>query len=1461
MLVGAISATATAPASAVDEYDELRAKLQNLLLGADEYTTPITDSDLLNKITAMDRAVSSCASPCNNGSGWWDSMNRDAANRTYLWLDQPFSASDGATLSRNMTASYSRLYPMITVYYTPGSQYFGNTTLLNDVVAALDWLFDNYYGTNPANDIPGGGWYDYQIGTPQVLTKIVTLMYDDLTPAQIANYMGAVERFTPTPQARTLAGSPIMTGTNLIDQALVVAFRGILVEDGTKLASARDSIGPVLAYVDPATQVGSSARDGFYEDGSFIQHTWFSYIGGYGVRLLYDVGVLLYILDGSTWAITDPNKVNAYRWITDSVEPFIYDTNIMDMTFARNNSFGVLGNPNAQPPVTAAGIIHALGMLMLSAPSTGAGLGSGYPSDPEAYYNGMVKYWLSKDADNKILAGAPLFTYFQFKQIIDDPSVSPRGELIKYKQFPAMDRAVHLRPGYGYGLSMSSNRTGNYESGNLNNVHGWYTGDGMTYLYDADARWQGFRFWETVNPYRMPGTTIDTQARTNTVSWKNYVSPNSWVGGTDLDGVYGVTGMDYLASGDLSLDGKTVATPSNLTAKKSWFMFDDEVVDLGGGITNSGQTGNGWDGALRRVETIIHNRKLNADGSNTITFDGTAFPTTLGTTETIAGANWFHVAGSTSGSSSSVGYYLPTATTIQATREARRGSLADINLALPTVYTIKPADDVYARENDPNHGIDPTLVVKNDGGGYTRETYLKFNLSGKVPSDVTFDSAVITLYPNTVGSTSNTITHTIELVSDTSWSESTLVWDNKPPSTALDPIVQWNVNSSQVNTPIQIDVTDALENALASHQSDVAFRIHASSPVDPGSTVTYSSRDSVNSQYHPTLTFNNYREYSTSNFATMWIDHGTNPTNANYGYVVLPGRSSTEVQQYAANPEVDILENSTSAQAVRENTLNAVGVNFWQDATKTVQVAGQDYLTVDRKASVMTREANGVLDLSISDPTQQNTGVVHVEVNRSAPGGIVSLDPGIAVTQFSPTIQMTVNVSGTHGKALKASFDLGSPTVPDAPVLDTPSFGDGTVTLNWANVNDATGYQVKYGTLPGTYTTTVPAESVSSPNRHTVTGLTNGTPYYFAVVASSAAGESVISNEQGAVPNRMQHPSVTLGAAADAHIQDGASAETNFGTSKTMTVKNDGVGFSRRSFVRFDLSSITGAITSAQVQLVPTTVGMTGITNQANLVLDNTWNETALTWNNQPAASATAIASWTVPEPGAPVTFDVTAEAQEALGVGGDNMISVLVSSPTNQGSNASASYGSRENSTAAYRPVLVVNPSNPHVSVGATADAFVRDGTYADTNYGADQQLYVKNDGTGYSRRAFVKFDLAGVTGGVTSATLRLVPTSTGAAGLSNQAYSVSDPNWSESILTWRSQPAGVTMVGSWTVPTAGTPVELDVTEQVRIAVANDSLLSIQLLSPTNQGAAGYVNYASKENPNTLYRPELVIN
>jgi len=88
---------------------------------------------------------------------------------------------------------------------------------------------------------------------------------------------------------------------------------------------------------------------------------------------------------------------------------------------------------------------------------------------------------------------------------------------------------------------------------------------------------------------------------------------------------------------------------------------------------------------------------------------------------------------------------------------------------------------------------------------------------------------------------------------------------------------------------------------------------------------------------------------------------------------------------------------------------------------------------------------------------------------------------------------------------------------PGAPVLQTAVAGDGHVNLTWSEVEGSIGYKIYASTTSGSYTS--PADTVpGSVFSCDVTGLTNGTAYYFVVTASNPGGDSPYSAEVTATP-------------------------------------------------------------------------------------------------------------------------------------------------------------------------------------------------------------------------------------------------------------------------------------------------------------------------------------------------------
>lgn len=272
---------------------------------------------------------------------------------------------------------------------------------------------------------------------------------------------------------------------------------------------------------------------------------------------------------------------------------------------------------------------------------------------------GMVKEWVQKDISNH---GADVGSYGNMyvteliNNIINDTSISPRGEPDRMDIFPVMDRAVMARDGYSFGISMFSSRIENFERMNRENTKGWYHGVGATYLYIGDQTQYVNDYWATVDPFQIPGVT----AEANTSTYSDKISDKSWVGGVKLLDKYGVAGME------LSLNPTLFGM--DLSAKKSWFMFDNEIVALGSNITARDN---------KVVETTLENRKLNNSANEMLVVNGKVKSSSLHWTESMKGVNWICLAGKKS--DRGIGYYFPRVTKVKGIREKRTGKWTDIN--------------------------------------------------------------------------------------------------------------------------------------------------------------------------------------------------------------------------------------------------------------------------------------------------------------------------------------------------------------------------------------------------------------------------------------------------------------------------------------------------------------------------------------------------------------------------------------------------------------------------------------------------------------------------------------------------------------------------------------------------------------------------------------------------------------
>jgi PKD repeat protein len=162
--------------------------------------------------------------------------------------------------------------------------------------------------------------------------------------------------------------------------------------------------------------------------------------------------------------------------------------------------------------------------------------------------------------------------------------------------------------------------------------------------------------------------------------------------------------------------------------------------------------------------------------------------------------------------------------------------------------------------------------------------------------------------------------------------------------------------------------------------------------------------------------------------------------------------------------------------------------------------------------------------------------------------------------------------------------------------------------------------------------------------------------------------------------------------------------------------------------------------------------------------------------------------------------------------------------------------------------------------SILPEADAYVRGGTNATLNFGTSTTIDVKADTSANTQRqGYLRWNLAGYSGSVLQARVRLTPISVGTNGLEHGITLTTSNQWSETTLNWNNQPGGCKRFATW-IPAANVPVEFVVTPQVQAALAGDGQLSLELFSLSYVGGPGLVSYASREHGNSALRPQLLL-
>lgn len=360
-------------------------------------------------------------------------------------------------------------------------------------------------------------------------------------------------------------------------------------------------------------------KEGIQEDMSYHQHGPQLYIGGYGTVFVDNIVRMGNILNGTKFAMDD-RKLKLFS------------------DFTRNTYLNVFRGRHLDFSVTGRGVSRT-GIL---------DYGDSAP--------------LFKNLQTLDAAHADEYAAIAHRFLTQDASYKrPNRNMMYYRS----DYMLHNRKNYDISVRTSSTRTNKTESGNGENLYGTYMSDGATNIrVNGNEYTDIFPVWEWD---KIPGTTAPAGEKRNPADWGTK-GTSTFTGGVS-DGQYGAMTFDMKDYG--------------IKARKSWFLFDNEIVCLGAGIEAS---------VPENIVTTVNQCHL--DGDVWTKTGKTIQKAALGESAFSQMPEWiWH---------DSIAYYFPQVADLKLKSGEQKGNWAKINFNYPATEISMPVFNLTI-----NHGKSP----------------------------------------------------------------------------------------------------------------------------------------------------------------------------------------------------------------------------------------------------------------------------------------------------------------------------------------------------------------------------------------------------------------------------------------------------------------------------------------------------------------------------------------------------------------------------------------------------------------------------------------------------------------------------------------------------------------------------------------------------------------------------------
>ncbi|NIF06554.1 hypothetical protein F3J23_13985 [Chryseobacterium sp. Tr-659] len=515
----------------------------------------------------------------------YSSLNK-AANRTFLWPDLA-----NASNPQHMRDSFLRIEYILKSVVVPNSIYYNDSTVVDILNNALDWLYNNRY--NHLTNAYVGNWWFWEIGVGVRIANIVTLGKGLLNSNLLNKLVDESIYYSPDDDTIRLH-DPLVAGQPQNQVAKDANKSNLTYISTIRNAFKNNTANFTNNYLSYKSQMilSTGLNDGPLETGDFM-HFGFAYNGGYG-RVFWQDAVRLYVLFKSAGILIDTDVENFLLNIfKKNFSPFTYKGNGLQAFIGR-------GVSRKSEDFYAGKEIYNQGLLLAKC------------IDKPGFSNEIQK--IAKHQINNF--GLDLWkkrAYNAYISSLIDELQNNNNIISEYpflgpSVYPISDRAVFRDSKNTSTISVYSKRTKNYESINGENFLGHYEGYGLMLNHPDHTNTFHDFYWPTAEYKKLPGTT------TTDMPLETSISPTNFVVGKNagLNGINDFSNSIKLDNFSFTSNHLIGLQNNDISAYKSWMMTDGVIVHTVSNIISNNNYS---------TKTVIDYRKTTTGGGSKVSFN------------------------------------------------------------------------------------------------------------------------------------------------------------------------------------------------------------------------------------------------------------------------------------------------------------------------------------------------------------------------------------------------------------------------------------------------------------------------------------------------------------------------------------------------------------------------------------------------------------------------------------------------------------------------------------------------------------------------------------------------------------------------------------------------------------------------------------------------------------------------